>query len=304
MELGLPDDAPAILKKAFSASYRLRYSGERVVTFRRGPERKTQVEYVIKNGSRIRIEFPDDSAQAGQIIVENRGERHHYFPALKEIHVGPAFFENAFERLRVLLKKEGSEKVRIETGNGESIAGIRTTAVTFRDQKGTLIQRLWIDERTGMMLKREMYDPVGTPAVSFEFKKVNLNPSFTDDEFKIVRSDAKVITAVDMAMKLIRENGMLPAFLKERGYKLFTTRMMGRTSSTKVLIQTYQTGLAPLSLVQVSGDLNEENLKRLAGRLYNIYSWTLQGRTFALIGDMPVERLKKLATEVEVKRES
>lgn len=301
---GLPDDAPPILAKAFAASYRLKYSGERVVSFRRGPERRSHVEYVIKNGSRIRIEFPEDSPMAGQIIVENRGERYHYHPSLKEIHVGPAFFENAFERLKVLLKKEGAEKVKIETGSGEAVAGIRTTAVTFKDPRGTVIQRIWIDERSGMMLKREMYDSVGTPAVSFEFRKVNFNPTISDEEFRIVRSDAKVVTAEDMAMKLVRDNGMLPAFLRERGYRLFSSRMMGRTSSSKVLIMTYQTGLAPLSLVQVSGSIDENNLKRLAGRLYKIHIWSLQGRTFALIGDMPVDRLKKLADEVEVKRES
>lgn len=303
-DFGLPEDAPPILKKAFAASFRLKYSGERVVTFRRGPERRKHTEYVIKDGPRIRLEYPEDSFFAGQIVVENRGERYQYFPSSNEIHVGPAFFENSFDRLRLLLKKTGEEKVKVEVGGNETVAGVRTTAVAFKEPKGNVIQRIWIDERTGMLLKREMYDPVGSVVGSFEFTKVNFSPVIQPEDFKIVRQGAKVITAEDTAMKLVRENGLIPAFLRDRGFKLFSSRVMGRTSASKVLILTYQTKNAPLSLVQVAGSFNEENLKSLAGRMFKIHIWTLQGRTFALIGDKSEDDLKRLAGQVEVKRES
>lgn len=300
----LPEDTHPLLKKAFAASLRLRYSGERIVTFRRGPERRKHTEYITKDGPRIRLEYPEDSILAGQIVVENRGERYHYLPEVNEIHVSPAFFENSFERLKVLLKKDGEAKVKVEVGGAETVAGIRATTVAFREPRGNIIQRIWIDERSGMMLKREMYDPVGTLVGSFEFTKVNFNPNIDPDDFKINRPGSKVITPEDIAEKNMRDNGMIMAFLKDRGYKLFASRVMGRTSNSKVLILSYQTGNAPLSLVQVAGTINPDNLKRLAGPMFKIHTWTMQGRTFALIGDKSEEDLKRLAERVEVKRES
>lgn len=292
---------PPVLAKAFKAAGRLRYSGERTVIFRRGSERRKHVEYVLKDGPRIRLEFPDDSPMAGQVVVENGQERRHFFPALNEIHIGPAMHDDSFEKLRMFIKRDRDNDFKMSTSSGDTIAGVRTTQVEFKDPRGNVAQRLWIDERTGMILKRELYDAVGGVVGAFEFSKVNFSPVIQRDDFQIVRRGAKVISPEELARRLMRENGMVQAFLTERGYKLMASRVLGRTAEAKVLFLTYETGKAPLSLVQVKGEIEPDKLKRFGGRMFKSYSWQNQGRSFVLIGDMPVDALQRLSRKVEVR---
>src|SRR5688572_30101052 len=100
----IPADWPPILQRAFKSAFQLKYSGTRVVMFRRGPERRKTTEYVLKDGPRLRIEYPEDSLNAGQVIVENGRERQHFFPESNEIHVGPAMHDDAFEKLKMILR--------------------------------------------------------------------------------------------------------------------------------------------------------------------------------------------------------
>ncbi len=293
---------PPVLAKAFRSAFKLTYSGEREVAFRRGHERVRHVEYILKQGPRIRITFPENSPMAGQIVVENGGERQHFMPATNEIFIGPAMHDDSFKKLMVFFRKEGDERPRVVTTPGEPVAGIRTTLVALQDPKGNVFQRLWIDDRSGMILKRELYDPVGGLVGSFEFTKVNFNPDVVANDFRINRPNAVAVTARDAARRLMREAGMASAFLKEEsGMRLIGSRLLRRVENARVLILTYETGRAPLSLVQVVGKFESDRLVRLTGRQYKSFSWQLAGRTFVLIGDMDVEALKRLAGRVEIR---
>ena len=300
----IPADWPPILQRAFKSAFQLKYSGTRVVIFRRGPERRKTTEYILKDGPRLRIEYPDDSMNAGQVIVENGRERQHFFPEVNEIHIGPAMHDDAFEKLRMFLRPGGRFPVKIALGQAEAVAGQRAGLVLLNDPRGNTIQRLWIDERTGLILKRELYDPVGAVVGSFEFTKVNYGPVIRREDFKIVRRGAQVITPEDKARRLMRENDMVQAFLPEDKYrKLMSSRILSRVAASKVLILTYEAGHGkpPLSLVQVEGQLDRNRLNRLAGPQLRTYTWTLSGRTFALMGDLTEDEIRGLAARVAVR---
>ena len=300
----LPPDLPPILHRAFKSAFKLKYSGTRVVLFRRGPERRKTTEYVLKDGPRLRIEFPEDSVNAGQVIVENGRERQHFFPESNEIHIGPATHDEAFERLKMFLRPDGRNPVKVVLGALDSVAGQRAGLVLLNDPRGNTIQRLWIDERTGLILKRELYDPVGAVVGSFEFTKVNYSPVIQREDFKIVRKDATIVTPEDKARRLMRESDMVQAFLPQDKYrKLMSSRILGRVAASKVLILTYGSGRGrpPLSLVQVEGQFDRNRLNRLAGPQFRSYTWTMSGRTFVLIGDLTDDELRGLATQVAIR---
>lgn len=295
-------DLPPVLAKAFRAAFKLTYSGERVLSFRRGPDRSRHTEYILKQGPRIRITFPVDSPMAGQVVVENGRERQHFFPSTNEIHVGPAMLDDSFNKLSMFFNKDRDEKPKVSVSPGETIAGQKTSVVALEDSRGHVFQRLWIDDRTGLILKRELYDSVGGVVGFFEFTKVNYNPDVRPDDFVIQRANAVRVTAEDLARRLMRENGMVAAFLKEdRGIKLIASRQLRRVENARVMILTYETGRAPLSLVQVVGKFEPSRLDRLTGKQFNSYSWQMNGRTFVLIGDMEVSELKRLSSRVEVR---
>ena len=84
-------ELPPELKEVFSKAKTLRFSGTRSVTVVRAGRVQTHNEYVTKDGMNLRIEFAPGSPFAGQIIVETKEERKHYFPDKNEIHENPSF---------------------------------------------------------------------------------------------------------------------------------------------------------------------------------------------------------------------
>src|SRR5438105_3986950 len=83
-------DLPVALRKALEAGPRLRYTGKRRVEFRRDGKTEAYTEIVTRDGNKMRIEFPAGSTYTGQVIVETKGVRKHFFPDKNEIHVSPA----------------------------------------------------------------------------------------------------------------------------------------------------------------------------------------------------------------------
>ena len=118
----------------------------------------------------------------GLIIVEDKAERRHYFPDKNEIRISGARREDSLDRLMGLFKKRGGQPKFVESP-GEAIAGNRTTLVSVSDARGNVIQKLFIEPKSGVVLKRELFDPTGTPMGSFTFTKVDLNPKFDDRIF-------------------------------------------------------------------------------------------------------------------------
>ena len=80
-------DLPPLVRKSVlsNRTAKGKYSGVRTVEFKRGPDRVSHVEYVLKSGIKTRIEFPDDSQYKGQTfsIVDDGHQRLHYFPDKK-----------------------------------------------------------------------------------------------------------------------------------------------------------------------------------------------------------------------------
>jgi outer membrane lipoprotein-sorting protein len=211
-------DLPVALRKAIEVGNRLTYVGKRRVEFRKEGKLEAFTELVTRDGNRMRIEFPAGSSYSGQVIVETKGERRHYFPDRNEIQVSPARREEAFDRLTRLGK---STKYSFSVGAEEMIAGIAADHIVVSDRSGNISQRLFIDPHSGMVLKRKLYDDVGTQIGFFEFKSIDLSPRLSHDVFQIVRKGAKVVHPVDLLKRIAGPAGFLTAYVKPTsGYAL------------------------------------------------------------------------------------
>jgi outer membrane lipoprotein-sorting protein len=285
---GLPD----LLRQALQSSNTRRYSGVRTVEYMRGPDRKRHVEYILRDGNRSRVTFPPDSEFAGQIIVETVAERQHYFPGRNEIHVMPPRREEAQQRLARLLARADRMGIRIASSGGDQVAGRPTEVITISDRNGNVLQKLWIDRQQALILKRELFDPAGARIGFFEFNRVDFSPRVSDDMFRIVRRGAKVIRPEDVARDLSQRNDMLHVLIPPaEGYRLEHSRMI---ANGRILHQTYQSRHGHMSLFQVKGTHDFSNM---AGRERDnrVYSWQMQGRTFALVGNSSAEELRRVA---------
>ena len=286
---------PPILRKFYLARQSSRYSGVRVVEFKRDGERLKHIEFVLKDGIKTRTEFPDDSPYAGQIIVDNGQERMHFFPDRNEIEVEPVAPEqperNDSDSHRDAPRRELTRTVTA----GGPVAGYDTQEVTVSDQNGNVLQQMWIEPKTGVRLKLVLFDKVGSQRGSFEFTKVNFRPTFAPGDFTIDRKGAAIIHPAMQARRLAEKLGLTPlALASNSGFELQNARVV-HPEHEDILVQTYIGADGRFTLFQLRGDINPDRLSRFARGRLSTYSWKRGEESFALVGNLSQQQLSQIA---------
>ena len=286
-------DVPPILKQVVGASKKLRYSGIRKVHMRFGPDIHQHTEYILKDGMRTRIWFPDEGAFRGQIIVENSNERRHYFPDRNQIDILPPRREEHFMRLG---RSRDKDKIAYRVEGGEDIAGIDTKRVEMASSSGRVYLRMWIDPRTGLVLKRVVYGKNGTPQATAEFVKVDYKPQFKSSDFELNIRNAKVVTPRDRLADLVQRGGFQNVSLSPKGPMKLESARIQRIENVPALVQVYVSNNGRVTLFQVKAAIDPAKLKRLArGEQLGTYSWQTRGSSFVLVGNLPESKLRDLA---------
>lgn len=300
--LALAQDGPSrafdLLKRVVDGSNQVDYSGKRVIEFKVGPDMKAHTELVLRSQGRTRIDFPQGSSLSGQVIVEVPDRREHYFPDSNEIRILPPRRQDAVDRLKFFVDQKS--RFRFDVANGGRVAGRNTQMITVSDSKGNKLQQLWIDDQMPLVLKRTMFDPVGTLVGQFEFVTIDFEPRIPRDAFRIRRRGATYVTVEQHAERLAKEKGFAPALLRDGQAKLEFAEMrqfMGKD----VFVQVYEYEGKRLTLFQVEKDLDTSRLGRM-GRNVTVHTWTSSGRSFALLGELAKGKLEDLARKVSERR--
>lgn len=282
---------PDLLKRAMASASRQRFSGTRKLSLKFGGDRRVHTEFIVKDGPRTRVEYPSDSPMAGQVIVDDGAERRHYFPAQNQIRIEPARREKVLERLGMMARQG-----RFAVADGGAIAGKPSQVVTISDKQGNPLTRLWIEPRTGITLKRELYDRTGAVVGGFEFTEINLNPTIDPRDFKLSVRGAKLVRPVDDLRDLIARNGFRDVQLpSDSGFKLADARVQ-EVRGTKVLVQQYVDGDdRHISLFQLNASIDPQLIKRLARNEFASVTWQVSGTTLTLVGGVPQSELSDLA---------
>lgn len=285
---------PPVLRRAMAAANKIRFTGHRTVTVLQDGESSRHEEIVMRDGPRLRIEFPSKGAYAGQVIVEDGKQRKHYLPATNEVRVLPTRREEALVRLRRLARNG-----KVSTEPGDRVAGIPTVEVVARDAAGNLLQRIAIDPESGLVLRRRVYGATGNEIGGFVFTKVDLSPEpFDRSLFRIERRGAKVTTPWDELRRVAARGGFAPIGLPaSTGFRLDTVRL-ARLPDGPVLLQTYMGPGGRLSLYQVKAVVSPDRLRRQARGGVRTLSWSADGRNFVLLGPQDEATLAKLKATV------
>lgn len=284
---------PSALRKAIDASPTLRFSGERTVQIRVGIDRRTFVERVIRDGPRVRIEFPPESPFRGQVIVEDAVRRRHFFPAQNLIRVLPPRREDAFERLVRFLERPRTRRF-VSAEPGGKVAGVETQQVILRQPSGGVFQRMWIEPESGMVLRRQIFDRTGTLIAGFEYRRFRLNPTVDPTDFALTVPGARVVTPRQELAQLAKRRGFRNVALPPNGPFQLESATVSTVLGQEVLVQVYSGDLGRLSLYQLRQEVDSERLKTAAGPL-EVVSWNDGGTWFVLMGELPEARLRQLA---------
>ena len=287
------NDAEHVLRHMLESAPKLRYTGTRTVTLRAGVDRKVHTELIEKDGRKTRVEFPKGSPFAGQVIVETERERRHYFPEKNEIRVQPPRRERAVMRLMGMRKRFSQG---LQSGDGGNVAGLHVVAITAKDPQGNLSQRMWIEPRSGMLLKREFYDRTGAVQGGFEFTNVNLNPRIDSRDFRLDIRGAKIVSPADDLQRIANKLGLPVASLPAGKYQLDSVREQ-KFGETPVLVQLYSSDDQRFSLFLLKGPVDQNRLNRPGRNLQSI-AWQKAGVSYVLIGDLPVEEMQAVAKQL------
>ncbi len=287
---------PEVLRTAITAGARARYTGRRTVQFWRDMKNPRHDEIVIRDGQKTRIEFPEGSKFQGQIIVEDAVERRHYFPERNEVMISPPRHEESEQRLFRLAQRGSRGNVVLSTAPGERVAGYSTEQVLVADRQGNVLQRLYIEPRTGVLLKRDVFDPGGARIGSFEFTQIELDPPAIDPSvFRFERKGVRVVTPYDELRKIAGKNRFLPFSLPtSTGYRLDEVRM-AHPHGEDVLVQVYVSRHGKLSLFELRSQVSPERLREFARDELHASSWQANGFTFVLVGSLDQTQLDRLA---------
>ncbi len=290
---------PPLIDKVMKASMSLRYRGERRIQLRFGPDLVQHTEYILKDGPRTRLWFPDEGSFRGQIIIENEGERRHYFPDRNVIEVLPPRREEHAGRFSKFGKGRGTPTFKIDDGG--VIAGFTTKQVEISGPTGTVFLRMWVDPRSGLVLKRVMYNKKGEQQAIAEFVRVDLNPTIKRSDFELDIRNAKIISPREKLSELITRGGFANVAIPPKGpFQLESSRIQ-RIENVPALVQVYVSKNGRLTFFQIKTAVNPEELKRFGrGEKVNSYSWQKAGASFVLLGDLSEADLRKIAANLGV----
>lgn len=316
-----PPDASEILHSTELART-APYAGEvSVVTWygKRTRARELLVDFAPPN--RFRREIVDHSGYTAQIIVSD-GKTEWFFdrahrrvwksaPADADYKIlGP---EEEFD----LMAQNYSTRVSGE----DTVAGRPCWVVELQAQKDAhAVRRLWIDKQHGLILQAKSFQIDGTLASTMRFVKIDFPKSLEPDLFQFTPPVGT--TVVKSALKpryLELEDARTASGIGPRhprwlpsGYVFESVNVMPYKGSTFLHFR-YSDGIDALSLFQCPsgvrldfGDLPSEKVKVDSVRAWlsfgpdgKILEWPQHGQRFVLVGNLPLETLRRVAESVQ-----
>ena len=289
------DRVPRILRRLLATSEHQRYSGIRTVEFRFGEKTDRHSEIVVRLGKSYRVEFPADSKLAGQVIVETEDSRRQFFPDKNEVWVQPPRREAAMEHLQMFVREP--DKWKYETTQGELVAGRKTRQVVISDAKGNVVQRLWIDPWASMLLKRQIFDPVGAQVASFEFTEIDFDPHINERTFVFDPKGAKIVTpAIQLERAAKKAKIEVYTLASSTGYRLDSSRVMQKDGKS-ILVQHYVSKAGRISIFQFDSkvSVDSEMVRRMARGEMQSFQLSLGRSSFVLVGSVDPSVLERLS---------
>lgn len=253
------------------------------------------------------------------LVVSDGSVEWLYVPALKRAWKRPASdpFAKRFgpdEELDRL-----AENYEVKTRDGGEAAGGPAWLVELSPRQGGGVQRrLWLDKRSGVVVKSETLRPDGTLSAVMELDALKLGAAA--DSFSFIPPAGTAVIAgaeqdyleLDEAEETAGFAPRLPSSLP-KGYVLESVDVI-RRGKNNVVHSRFTDGLNVLSLFQappktrlgLRGRARKPIKVKGAQRALttwtddgNVVGWTSRGERFILVGALPVETLRTTAESVQ-----
>ena len=278
-----PDQA---LHAAAEAAGRLSFRGVLQMRWSEGGVERTENLFVEAADGSVVVRG-DSAAMASprQRLVEHEGEWDLLWPVPLS---GPD-------------RPSSKAKYQVSEAEGGTIVGRFTRVVEFHHD-GVLMERLYLDSETNLLLRREQFDGGLMPSRTIGFETLTIGPpsKAPDAPEKIVNASASQVTG-----KRLPSGVSAPANLPDSYQRLGVYR---RSGVTHVL---YSDGLYDLSVFQQEGRLDRSELPdghkvevgKRAGWHYvwpggHVVVWEARGVVHTAISDAPLDQVMAAVTSI------
>lgn len=296
------DDWRAVLERAGEAARSTTYEGQALwVTFT--PERPyVSTVTVASDGQGAMVV---DAAERYRLRVGHEdGDLEHR--AEGWVMPLPAALDDGGRRMAALeenydVRSEGTQRVMDRPA---------TLLALYASASGDLRERLWIDDDTGLLLRRESYGTDGSVARLATYLDLDLDPDPPDTEDGTVLEERiKGVAPVDeLGFDALREAGWTVPEELPGGFEAVGAYVVSSESSQPLHL-VYTDGLYTVSMFQQTGTPQWDSLpsgarlvEDLPGRVYewpgalpHRLVWAAAGRTWSVVGDPTPEQLREIA---------
>jgi hypothetical protein len=284
-----------VLSAIVKAEGSVRLYGVRQVEQNVAGKRVIHAETVWRDGAQTRVEFPDPPFK-GQVIIDSGLERLHYFPKRNVIRSEPGHKDNLVGRFAMMLTRGRLPKATVSDGG--LIAGMRTDLVTVLDRSDQISQQLWVDSRTGAILKRVGFNRFGQRVAYMEFTQVSYNPSLGAGTFSMSAPGARKVTAYDEMAAVARKNGIGALALDAgSGFVLAGSRVR-RANGVNVLTTVYQGPRGRLTIMLLRAKVSAGALQEKVPAGQTSFTAEKEGNTIVLIGPYSSSELESAANRL------
>jgi outer membrane lipoprotein-sorting protein len=176
-------DPAALLQASESADQRISYSGTKVVRVYRPGETTPVMERVVKvwhqSPDLTRMEFVSPADSVGKVAIENGEGLWLFHPRRQSWRAMP--WRSPRPRLSLLLRNYQVQIMRRERVAGRPVV---TLHITSR-YSGNPSKIVWIDARTKIPLRQELYDAAGKRVGATEFREISYEASLPANLFTV-----------------------------------------------------------------------------------------------------------------------
>lgn len=308
-----------LLRKAIVADDHVSYAGT-ITTLVYGPHGAdatvVRVDHLAPNKWRMWYVAPADAY--GRLIVSNEAVTYQYEPKLATV------YSDAWEQSSpgITLELDVAKVVKnytIEENPASDVAGRKSLSLSLVSKHtGTLVERVWLDAATKLVLERETYHSDGTIASKSSFDDVRLVKDLPKELFDLSVPAGMHVTpgatfaktgSVDTLASSLNFSVVSPKYLPE-GFTLEKASLASRDGIQSIELL-YTDGLRDFSLFENSterlpdlatskaidvGDASGVTT-HLAGE--TLVSWNANGLNITMVGNLTSQELAKIGASIK-----
>ena len=297
-------DGLAWLQRIHAATNKLSYAGTFV--YQNGQQSETSRIFHLVEGQGVRERLETLDGQQRE-VVRNGDEVKCYLPESMTVKIDKQADRQIFPALLPANLKEITEHYTVRKGEIERIAGFDCQAIVLEPKdKMRYGHKLWADVNTGMLLKAKTFDEKGDVVEQFAFTQIAIGGHIAKEQLKARFSekarDWRVENSAGVATSLAASGWSITPGLP--GFRKVTEMKRTQGGSSQVRHVVYSDGMAAVSVfiepMAPKAQAAQAGWSRQGA--INIYSRQVADHLVTVVGEAPLESVKKIAESVEYRK--